>query len=422
MHRAPLPPRLTVAAALRLVLALVLLACASSSFAQVPEDEAARERAQLLTRLERLREETEATQARANALGETLVDLAGDEARLRQRLDESGARISTLEGRIANDEVALEDLSKDQASIRHKLAGKRKELATVLMALQRIGRSPPPALFASADGPSDLVRGAILLNAVIPGLDAEARDLTETLNEAARLETDEEQRWARLRSDLAEVTAERDRLAALVEELGRRRALSLYERDRASADLARLAEEADSVETLLEGLSKGAIRSPEPPGVPFRERRGNLASPVAGTVVSRYGDPTATGGVSAGRTIAALAQSTVFAPMPGTVLYAAPFRTYGHVLILDAGDGYHMVLTGLAESFVSAGMSVKAGTPLGRMGMRAGRTALADAAGAPDAVTRSRPLLYVELRHDGAAIDSHGWWRDPGPDGGRTTE
>ncbi|WMS42675.1 peptidoglycan DD-metalloendopeptidase family protein [Acuticoccus sp. MNP-M23] len=388
----------------------------------LPQDEAAREREQLLTRLERLREETEATQARANTLGETLVDLAGDEAKLRQRLDESGARVAVLEGRIASDEVALEDLSSDQAAIRHKLAGKRKELATVLMALQRLGRSPPPALFASADGPSDVVRGAILLNAVIPGLDAEARELTETLNEVARLESDEESRWARLRTDLSDVTEERDRLAALVEELGRRRALSLYERDRASADLARLAEEADSVETLLERLSKGGIEAPETSGVPFADRRGNLPPPVAGTAVSRYGDPTATGAVATGRTIAALAQSTVFAPMPATVLYAAPFRTYGHVLILDAGDGYHMVLTGLAESFVNAGASVKAGTPLGRMGLRAGRTALADAAGAPDAVTRSRPLLYVELRRDGMAIDSHGWWRDHGPDGGRTTE
>ena len=380
-----------------------------------------RERDQLLARLERLREETAATEARAANLGEALVDLAGDEAKLRQRLDEVGERIATLESRMANDEEALDALTVDQSRIRQELSGKRKELAMVLMALQRLGRSPPPALFAGEGGPADVVHGAILLNTVLPGLDEEARALASTMSEAARLKEDEEARWARLKRDHGEVAAERDRLQALVNELERRRALSLYERDRASADLARLAEEADSVEALLGRLKAGTPQSPAPEGVPFSQRRGGLADPVAGTVVGEYGDAIEAGGTAEGRVIAALPQSTVFAPMPATVLYAAPFRSYGHVLILDAGDGYHVVLTGLAESFVEAGGSVKAGSPIGRMGAKAGRSAVVPAGARSDPLIAARPLLYVELRRDGSAIDSHGWWRDPGPDGGRTS-
>lgn len=399
-----------------------------SAVGAAAQDEAARaatiasERVQLTSRLERLREETAATEQRAAELGETLVDLAGDEARLRQRLEETAARIGEIEGRIADDEVALDSLTGDQALIRQELAGRRRELSVVLMALQRIGRRPPPALFAGEGGPTGVVRGAILLNAAIPGLDGEAQALAGKLAEAARLAADEEARWASLRSDLAEVQEERERLNALIDELVRRRALSLYERDQASGALARLAEEADTVEALLSRLSEeGPSRVTAPQGLAFSSRRGGLPDPVAGVVIGEYGDPTLSGSLSEGRIVAALPQSTVFAPMPATVLYAAPFRSYGHVLILDAGDGYHMVLTGLEESFVETGSRVEAGSPVGRMGARRGRSAVVPARNDNGALTEQRPLLYVELRRDGAAVDSHGWWRDPSPDGGRTS-
>jgi len=443
MRRPSLPQGLIAAVANAVAAAVLALSAGALSGAARAEEgrqaAVARERAQLAARLDRLREETAATEARASDIGDTLVDLAGDEARLRQRLDETGQRIATLERRIADDEAALDTLTEEQAGIRHELAQRRRELAVVLMALQRIGRHPPPALFAGGRGPTDVVRGAILLNAAIPGLDAEARALARTLSHAARLAEEEQTRWARLRSDLEAVEAERERLRALVDELERRRALSLYERDRASAELARLAEEAQNVEALLARLSqdgsgaasasvrRGAGSAPAgagsrgDSGVRFPARRGNLPAPVAGTVVGRYGDPTRVGGIAEGRTIAALPESTVFAPMPATILYAAPFRSYGHVLILDAGDGYHMVLTGMAESFVEAGARVAAGAPVGRMGDGPQRSALAPDLNEADALPSARPLLYVELRQDGRSIDSHGWWRDTDPDRGRTS-
>jgi septal ring factor EnvC (AmiA/AmiB activator) len=127
-----------------------------------------------------------------------------------------------------------------------------------------------------------------------------------------------------------------------------------------------------------------------------------------------------TGGTLEGRTIAALPQSTVFAPMPAKVVYSAPFRGYGTVLILDAGDGYHMVLAGLSESFVSPGEDVGAGAPLGRMGRQSGRSAAVAAGVNGSKLLGARPALYVELRKDGSAIDSHGWWRAASVSGGRT--
>ncbi|MEM9224048.1 MAG: peptidoglycan DD-metalloendopeptidase family protein [Pseudomonadota bacterium] len=406
------------------LLALLSWVAVFPAAAQEAGDPALREQSQLASRLEQLREETAATKARARELGDTLVNLAGDEAKLRQELEAVSARVRDIENSIAADENALADITTDQAAIRQELAARREELAVVLMALQRIGKRPPPALFVGEGAPRRVVQGAILLNGAVPGLDAQAQDLARKISEAARLGEAERQRWGSLRDDLARVEEERDRLLALVGELERRRALSLYERDQVGADLARLAQEANSVEALLARFSDGssvAVTAPQDPeNLGFAARRGDLADAVAGTVVGNYGDATPTGAPSEGRTVAALPRSTVFAPMPGTVLYAAPFRSFGEVLILDAGDGYHMVLTGLAESFVKMGDTVDAGSPLGRMGAEAGRSAIG--AVRPDAgtLTATRPLLYVELRKDGTAIDTHGWWRDADTDVGRT--
>lgn len=377
---------------------------------------------QLAARLDRLRDEVAAAAERTRALDDTLIDIAGDDAKLRERLDAAGARVAALEQRIAGGEQELAALTERQAAIRNELAARRRELGTVLMALQRMGRRPPPALMVGEGGPVGVVRGAIALNTMLPILDSDAANLTRMLTEASRLAEAERGKWKQLRADLERVGDERARLTALREELDRRRAVSLYEREQATAELARLTERAESVAELIDGLARGDVER-VPPSRGFADRRGTLALPVAGRVVSRFGDPTQAGEVAEGDTLVALPESTVFAPMAGTVLFSAPFRSYGRVLILDAGDGYQMVLAGLAEAFVSPGDVVRTGAPLGRMGKSGGRTTfgVGIVAGSDGAESlRDRPALYVELRKDGSAIDSHGWWRSASLQGGRT--
>ncbi len=406
---------------MRLALAFVLVLVASAAAMAQGGDAGDRERQQLIQRLERVRESASAAQARAEELGDQLIDLAGDEAKLRERAGETAEKVAALEQRIADEEEGLERLTDDQADIRQDLAQKREELASVLMALQRIGRRPPPALFGDTGDATETVRGAILLNAVLPQLDENARALTATLARAARLEADERASWAGLREDLASLTAERRRLDELTAELQRRRALSLYERERASADAARLAEEERTVSGLIARLEQDGVVASTPPAQPFSSRRGTLALPVAGSVISTFGETTGTGDVSNGRTVAALPKATVFAPMAATVLFSAPFSDYGEVLILDAGEGYHMVLAGLELTSVVIGDRVEPGAPLGRMGESTRRSAAVSASVKGSDLLGSRPALYIELRKDRVAIDSQGWWREATADAGRTS-
>jgi septal ring factor EnvC (AmiA/AmiB activator) len=73
-------------------------------------------------------------------------------------------------------------------------------------------------------------------------------------------------------------------------------------------------------------------------------------------------------------------------------------------LIIDTGGGYYVLLAGMDRINVESGEFVLAGEPIGVMGDGSVRMATAAAVGA------ARPVLYIELRKDGTAIDPGPWW------------
>jgi septal ring factor EnvC (AmiA/AmiB activator) len=83
---------------------------------------------------------------------------------------------------------------------------------------------------------------------------------------------------------------------------------------------------------------------------------------------------------------------TVSAPTAGAVAFAGAFRGFGLLLIIDRGDGYHTLLSGLSRLDVARGATVIAGQAVGAIGVGDGKA-----------------RLYVELRHRGTPVDPAGW-------------
>ena len=69
-----------------------------------------------------------------------------------------------------------------------------------------------------------------------------------------------------------------------------------------------------------------------------------------------------------GLSLATRPGASVLAPADGWVVYAGPFRSYGQVLILNAGDGYHIVLAGMERIDAALGQFVLGGEPVAVMG------------------------------------------------------
>jgi septal ring factor EnvC (AmiA/AmiB activator) len=138
------------------------------------------------------------------------------------------------------------------------------------------------------------------------------------------------------------------------------------------------------------------------PAIPFSDARGKLPLPVQGRRALAFGERTQFGGQSKGIVVETRYSAQVTSPCDGWVVYAGEFRSYGQLLIINAGDGYHVLLAGLSQIDVQPGQFVLTAEPVGTMS--------GGQKNSPSAAPVSGPVLYVELRKDGRPIDPDPWW------------
>ena len=140
------------------------------------------------------------------------------------------------------------------------------------------------------------------------------------------------------------------------------------------------------------------------PAYPFSVLKAKLDLPVAGDVLRVFGEDDGTGHPAQGITVAAGPGLVVTAPADGWVMFAGPFRSYGQMVILNAGENYHIVLSGMDAVTARQGQFVVAGEPIGQMGeKRVASAAMLN-------LVTDRPTLYIEFRKDGKPVDSLPWW------------
>lgn len=427
-------PRLPIARFCGAVSALVLAVStpvASGASAQDKAPESAREveKVERQRELEILRSDLERREAAEAKLKSEVEALKSDRKKFAQALVDTASRMKAIEGRLTAAEVRLKPLDAREAQIQKSLEQRRAVLAEVLAAVARLSRRPAPAIMLKPEDALASVRSAILLGAVVPELKSEAETLALDLTELARVRADIIAERNTLTDNRADLDEERMRLAALVEERQRRQATGEKSLEGERARSATLAKQVQTVSELVARIEKeieSAAKAAEAarreadtkatvaaltdpgritPAIPFAQAKGRLSLPVAGTRIRDFGAPDGAGGVEKGIHIAARAGTQVTAPCDGWVVYAGPFRSYGRLLIINSGGGYHVLLAGMEQITVELGQFVLTGEPVAVMGSG---TRVASAA----AVTASQPILYVEFRKDGNSIDPSPWWAE----------
>ena len=416
--------------------AAVLAALSSSAAAETtaslqsgPEDQKV---SRSVAEYERVSREISLTEERKASLAAEIAEVKKDSASITAALIQSAKTERKLSQDIEDITDRVEALKTQEDGIKQSLAGRREVLAEVLGALQRMGLNPPPAILVTPEDALASVRSAIVLGAVVPGLRKETEALVADLTELSRLAASIEDERARLSEAFGEQLAEKERLELLVAEKQRLQAERETALDAAQRRSEELAGKAKSLKGLIAALEKQAAEAekarlaeaerqmrneelaalPVPEAnqlaaaAPFQSLKGQLVLPVAGKFGRRFGDKDGNGGVMQGDTVATQSGSIVTAPSDGSVLYAGPFRSYGQLLILNAGDGYHVVLAGMNRISVASGQSVLAGEPVGAMGEARVASASAETLG------NTLPELYVEFRKDGKPVDPAPWWAD----------
>jgi septal ring factor EnvC (AmiA/AmiB activator) len=360
------------------------------------------------------------------ALKREIEQFGADRRKLNQDLIDTASRLRGVEAKIEVTQERLKPLNDNEENIRKSINGRRAVIGEVLAALQRIGHRPPPALIASPEDALQAVRTAMVLGAVLPEMrsrvEALSNDLTELTTVRKRIAAEHD----RLKTEFASLDTERKRMSALIAERQKQQAereqALAAERARASELARQVGDLKDLIGKLEQGLDPAtreareaarsdsrpalsAFRDPGrlAPAVAFASIRGQVPIPVNGVKLKGYGAPDGNGGLEKGVSIATRAGAQVTAPADGWVVYAGPFRSYGQLLILNVGGGYHILLAGMDRISVDLGQFVLTGEPVAVMGSGSHIAAIV-------ATGSSQPVLYIEFRKDGTPVDPGPWW------------
>ena len=361
-----------------------------------------------------------------------IASIGQDRSKLNQQLIDIAAQVRSVETRIGDAEARLRPLDSREQQIRGSLDSRRSEIVEVLAALQRAGRRTPPALLVRPEDALQSLRTAMLLGSVVPELHARTQKLADDLGELVALRKNIATERDQLAVDRDKLKNDQTRLAALVDERQRQQSSIEKDMEAEGARAISLSRQVDSLQGLIAKMEQdlksaakaaatatlqgtpaapngrpnpGALKDPAriSPAIAFASARGLFALPVNGVKIREFGGSDGAGGVEKGISLATRAGAQVTTPCDGWVVYAGPFRSYGQLLILNAGGGYHVLIAGMERISVNIGQFVLTGEPVATMGTKSQVASIL-------AANASQPVLYIEFRKDGAPIDPGPWW------------
>ena len=342
-------------------------------------------------------------QARAAALDAQAQSALDQAERARVASAAVAARIQAAEADIGAAEARLAIIRALQRRQEQRLAAREQPIARLVGALETMARRPVAATLLQPGSLNDLVHVRAVLSTITPRIAEQTADLRAEVARSAALRRQAAVALALLRDGQRRGRMEQQQLARLEVEQ-RQRSAALAGSARLEAErAATLGEQARDLEDLVRRLgAEGSLRErlaglpgplPRPArlsealpveAAPSTPQRLSYRLPVLGPVVRGFGEALPSGMRASGVSIGARPGAIVVAPAAGRVTFAGLYRGYGGIAIVDHGDGYMSIVTGLASNIARIGDTVTAGSPLGRAG---------------------REGVTVELRQDGKPVN-----------------
>jgi len=372
---------------------LALTACLtafSPSFSQTSND------------VDALTKKEQAARKKAKTLESERQKVRKDVSSLKKTLAKTARQTQTIETDLTALERETASLTERADTLNTQIEADRAQYTGLLAALQRLEASPPPALTLT---PRDAKRAAdagLLMATLSDQLkrraDALVLNLTALEVTQAQLmlkKKDLSSTRSKLKSEMKIVNAGLASKSKLESKLADEKKTAAAEADRLAAEsktllelIAKLEREAAKPVPRTKPGKKPAAKLVLPEGTkPFAQAKGRMIKPVSGRLVKSYGRG------EKGNTYSGRPGGQVIAPYAGRIEFSGPFKNYDNVVILNVGEGYFVLLTGLNELYVDAGDTVRRGEPVGKL------------------PSKSSVELYIELRRNGSPVDLKPWLR-----------
>jgi septal ring factor EnvC (AmiA/AmiB activator) len=333
----------------------------------------------------------------------------------------TAARLRDIEARVqaAADQVA--DAQAAQRVAEDEVAQRTQDITAMLPLALRLSQYPSETLLASQQPADKTVEGVLATQGVSAELGRQVAALHEQQAQARKLADDLARRQAALAEERRRQADTAAALDAQIKLAAQAQSEAADDASEAAQAASALAAKADDLRSAIAAMDEAerqaaqkaaddaalaqsqqrqaaadsararqaALSRPAGPGLPVSAPKVTL---VAGRIVKLWGTPSEDGPAT-GITYSVAPAAYVASPCAGRVAFAAPFRSYGKLMIIECGGGYDFVMAGMARLDAPVGRKLRPGEPVGRM---------------PDydpAHTPEKPALYVELRRNGQAIN-----------------
>lgn len=329
-------------------------------------------------------------------------------------LVEIAAKIKKNESKLSELEKKMGENRKEQDAIEARLKKDKGSIGELVLALERLERTPPEAILARPGAPLETAQSAMLLQSILPNIYGRAESLKKDLARLDELLKQLDKDKAAVKTTADELAVRQDEISGL---LKKRKGLyaqtqsGIKEQETALREISaraqnlkdlvsRIEEREAEARTQAQAKMAAAVQADEPEKAASFARAarptpipkaGSAQLPVSGMIRTGYKQTDDIGAESQGLTIEGRPGALVVAPMGGVVRYAGYFKNYGEIIIVEHQKDYHSLIAGLARIDTVVGQSVAAGEPVGVL--------------AKSSSDGGKPTLYYELRLNGEPVN-----------------
>ena len=328
-------------------------------------------------------------------------------ANVQKKMLETAKKIQSSEDEVIRRRTELDELQKHLADSEEKFKEENGMLIETLAALENLALRPSEAVLVQPLSPVEVMRSSILLRGSVHSLEKRASAIRESIEDISRQKQQINSRLVELEEQSKSLEVQREDM----EKLSKQKSQMYNSLSSKSAEAKKradeLANQASGLRDLLDKLEKQKeieakqqaekerlakaketeklrqannhswsgtgfdfdkyAEVDEQPMLKFSQAKGKLSKPAKGSVVTAFHQELSKGVKSNGIDIKTASKAQVIAPYDGKVIFAGPFKNFDTLVIIDNGEGYTTLLSGMKETYTQVGQMLLVGEPVGIM-------------------------------------------------------
>ena len=314
-----------------------------------------------------------------------------------RKMIEAARKIQAGEDEVAQKQLELHQLQEHLTVSEKKFEAEHGMLIETLAALQNLALHPSEAVLIQPLSPVEVMRSSILLRGSVHVLKDRAEIIKRSIEDISNQKQEIAKRLQELEVKNTQLAKQQEEMEALSKQKNAMYNQLSAQSKEAKQRAQQLAGQAKDVRDLLQKLEVQRINqqkqaekerlakerelaylrqnnnykqdvAPTKPNVTsFSKAKGQLIRPARGQIITAFHQEMSKGVTSNGIDIQTAPKAQIIAPFDGTIMFAGPFKNFANLVIIDHGDGYTSLLSGLNETYTEVGQLILAGEPVGIM-------------------------------------------------------